>query len=127
MSELPDTFDLVEGMVEVMWSDKIGRAGIEFRALAGGFVSGVNARFAQYRADRDIVKLETQLERSARMVAQYRAEAECELGDVAEYRRLLRDVEAGGLRVRLRLFDFGGRLAASARPARDGVRVVACA
>src|SRR4051812_14049200 len=31
---LPDTFDLVEGMVEVMWSDKIGRAGIEFRALA---------------------------------------------------------------------------------------------
>ncbi|MCU1460602.1 MAG: superfamily helicase [Acidimicrobiales bacterium] len=56
----------------------------------------LNLSFAQYRADRDIVKLETQLERSARMVAQYRAEAECELGDVAEYRRLLREVEAGG-------------------------------
>jgi hypothetical protein len=31
---LPDTFDLVEGMVEVMWCDKLCRAGIEFRALA---------------------------------------------------------------------------------------------
>jgi CheY-like chemotaxis protein len=31
---LPDTFDLVEGMVEVMWADGIGRAGIEFRTLA---------------------------------------------------------------------------------------------
>src|SRR5205807_4167450 len=56
----------------------------------------LNLSFAQYRADRDIVKLETQLERSARVVAQYRAEAECERGDIADYRRLLREVEASG-------------------------------
>jgi CheY-like chemotaxis protein len=30
---LPDTFDLVEGMAEVMWADGVGRAGVEFRAL----------------------------------------------------------------------------------------------
>ena len=31
---LPGTFDLIEGMCEVMWSDIVGRSGIEFRALA---------------------------------------------------------------------------------------------
>ena len=31
---LPGTFDLVEGMVEVMWSDIVGRSGLEFRALS---------------------------------------------------------------------------------------------
>ena len=30
---LPDTFTLIEGMAQVMWSDISGRAGIEFRAL----------------------------------------------------------------------------------------------
>src|SRR5204862_446638 len=56
----------------------------------------LNLSFAQYRADRDIVRLETQLERSARVVTQHRAEARCDLGDVADYRRLLREVQATG-------------------------------
>src|SRR4051812_38112365 len=30
---LPGTFDLIEGMCEVMWSDVVGHSGIEFRAL----------------------------------------------------------------------------------------------
>ena len=45
--------------------------------------------FAQYRADRDIVRLEAQLERTSRLLETSRAEAACELGDVSEYRRLL--------------------------------------
>jgi len=56
----------------------------------------LNLSFAQYRADRDIVRLETQLERSARVVTQHSAEARCDLGDVADYRRLLREVQATG-------------------------------
>src|SRR5260221_7664006 len=31
---LPGTFDLIEGMAEVMWADIVGRSGLEFRALA---------------------------------------------------------------------------------------------
>jgi hypothetical protein len=31
---LPDTFDLIEGMAQVMWVDAAGRAGIEFRTVA---------------------------------------------------------------------------------------------
>ena len=31
---LPNTFNLVEGMAEVMWCDILGRCGLEFRALA---------------------------------------------------------------------------------------------
>jgi CheY-like chemotaxis protein len=30
---LPDTFDLIEGMAQVMWVDAAGRAGIEFRTV----------------------------------------------------------------------------------------------
>ena len=31
---LPNSFTLIEGMCEVMWSDIVGRSGLEFRALA---------------------------------------------------------------------------------------------
>jgi CheY-like chemotaxis protein len=31
---MPGTFDLIEGMCEVMWADIVGRSGLEFRALA---------------------------------------------------------------------------------------------
>ena len=53
----------------------------------------LNLSFAQYGADRDVVRLETQLNRSQQMLEAARRDATCELGDVLEYRRLLRDVE----------------------------------
>jgi ATP-dependent RNA helicase HelY len=46
----------------------------------------LNLSFAQYRADADVVRLEQQLERARAAEAEWRARAECELGDVAEYR-----------------------------------------
>jgi ATP-dependent RNA helicase HelY len=53
----------------------------------------LNLSFAQYGADRDVVRLEAQLERSQQMLQAARREADCDRGDVFEYRRLLRDVE----------------------------------
>ncbi len=55
----------------------------------------LNLSFAQYRADRDVVRLETQLERTAQHLDEARHDAECELGDVEEYRSLVRAAEAG--------------------------------
>ena len=49
----------------------------------------LNLSFAQYRADADVVRLESQLERKKALLDRAEAEAECELGDVAEYRSLL--------------------------------------
>ncbi|GAC1312759.1 MAG: RNA helicase [Acidimicrobiales bacterium] len=48
----------------------------------------LNLSFAQYRADADVVHLETQLQRLRGQAADLRARAACERGDVAEYRRL---------------------------------------
>ncbi|MGH9225117.1 MAG: DEAD/DEAH box helicase [Acidimicrobiales bacterium] len=48
----------------------------------------LNLSFAQYRADRDVVRLEAQLEKSEKVLAGYRRDGCCELGDVAEYRSL---------------------------------------
>jgi len=48
----------------------------------------LNLSFAQYRADADVVRLETQLERAQAMVAEARQRAACDLGDLEEYRRL---------------------------------------
>ncbi len=59
----------------------------------------LNLSFAQYRADRDVVRLERQVERSRPLMETARAEATCELGDVEEYRRRLR---GGGRRRRAR-------------------------
>jgi ATP-dependent RNA helicase HelY len=49
----------------------------------------LNLSFAQYRADRDVVALERQLERNQDLLARQRAAATCERGDVASYRELL--------------------------------------
>src|SRR5437660_5371313 len=53
----------------------------------------LNLSFAQYGADRDVVRLEAQIERSQHMLETARREAACDLGDTFEYRDLLRDVE----------------------------------
>ncbi len=50
----------------------------------------LNLSFAQYQADSDVVRLETQLDRSTTALAEARAAATCDRGDVEEYRRLLR-------------------------------------
>ncbi len=49
----------------------------------------LNLSFAQYRADRDVVRLETQLDKSERLLAAYRRDATCELGDIVDYRDTL--------------------------------------
>ncbi|HVF13935.1 MAG TPA: helicase-related protein, partial [Acidimicrobiales bacterium] len=56
----------------------------------------LNLSFAQYRADRDVVRLERQGERSRALMDSAREEATCELGDVEEYRRRLRTAEEAG-------------------------------
>ena len=49
----------------------------------------LNLSFAQYGTDKEIVRLERHLERSRELLASHRRGAECEHGDVEEYRRLL--------------------------------------
>ena len=59
----------------------------------------LNLSFAQYRADADVVRLETQLERLRGQAAAIRLRAACTLGDVEEYRRLAtRSRDAGRIR-----------------------------
>jgi ATP-dependent RNA helicase HelY len=53
----------------------------------------LNLSFAQYRADSAVVRDERQLESLARQAATLRREAECELGDIQEYRRLREEAE----------------------------------
>jgi ATP-dependent RNA helicase HelY len=48
----------------------------------------LNLSFAQYRADADVVRLETELERARAQIDQASEAAKCELGDIDEYRRL---------------------------------------
>jgi ATP-dependent RNA helicase HelY len=52
----------------------------------------LNLSFAQYQADRDVVRLEARLERRRSAVAELRAKAHSDHGDIDEYRRL-RDSE----------------------------------
>ena len=49
----------------------------------------VNSSFGQFQADRDVVKLEQNRERSEAYLATYRDRMECERGDFQEYRRLI--------------------------------------
>ncbi len=49
----------------------------------------LNLSFAQYRADADIVRLESYLDRSRQELDKAARGARCELGDVFEYRRLV--------------------------------------
>jgi ATP-dependent RNA helicase HelY len=59
----------------------------------------VNSSFAQYQADREVVKLETEVERNEAYLASYRERMRCHLGDFAEYHKLvLRLREIGGSR-----------------------------
>ena len=51
----------------------------------------LNLSFAQYRADRDVVRLEAQIDRTSTLLEAARSEASCERGDVQEYRRKLKD------------------------------------
>ncbi len=53
----------------------------------------LNLSFAQFHADRDVVTLERQLERSRQMLERRRATAGSDLGDVGEYLRLTAALE----------------------------------
>jgi ATP-dependent RNA helicase HelY len=56
----------------------------------------LNLSFAQFRADRDVVRLETQLERATASLQEARKAASCERGDSEEYRRVVRASEETG-------------------------------
>ncbi len=53
----------------------------------------LNLSFAQYQADRAVVRLEARLDKRSVVLRRLRAEATCERGDVAEYRALRRAAE----------------------------------
>lgn len=53
----------------------------------------LNLSFAQYQADRDVVRLESRLDRLHRDLSELEAEAESPFGDIDEYRRM-RDADA---------------------------------
>ena len=48
----------------------------------------LNLSFAQFQADKAVVRLEARIERQHGRLARLREEARCERGDVEEYRRL---------------------------------------
>jgi ATP-dependent RNA helicase HelY len=54
----------------------------------------LNLSFAQYHADRDVVAVERQLERSREQLARARSSATHPAGDVQQYRRLLAELDA---------------------------------
>ncbi len=56
----------------------------------------LNLSFAQFRADSDVVRLETQLDRSSAALRDARQAARCDRGDAEEYRRLIRAAEETG-------------------------------
>jgi len=49
----------------------------------------VNSSFAQFQADRDVVRLEQTKERSVAYLASYRERMQCDRGDIHEYRDLI--------------------------------------
>jgi len=51
----------------------------------------LNLSFAQFQADRAVVRMETRIERTEERVKSLQAEAQCERGDVEQYRRLVRE------------------------------------
>ncbi len=56
----------------------------------------LNLSFAQYRADRDVVRDESRMERLRADISALDEAVGCELGDVREYRRLREEAEAAG-------------------------------
>jgi ATP-dependent RNA helicase HelY len=68
----------------------------------------LNLSFAQYQADRDVVRLEARLERRRAAAAELRTTARSEFGDIDEYRKLRdreRDDQAAGRAARLDAVD----------------------
>ncbi len=68
----------------------------------------LNLSFAQYQADRDVVRLEARLERRRKAAAELRTSAQSDFGDIDEYRRLRdreRDDRAGRRAARLDAVD----------------------
>jgi len=55
----------------------------------------VNSSFAQFQADRDVVKLERGRDEKEAYLATYRDRMHCERGDIEEYRRLLDKLRRG--------------------------------
>ncbi|HEY2428985.1 MAG TPA: hypothetical protein VGI06_08655, partial [Acidimicrobiales bacterium] len=56
----------------------------------------LNLSFAQYRADADVVRLETQMERLRAQAGALRQRAACDRGDIEEYRRLAMAARTAG-------------------------------
>ncbi len=56
----------------------------------------LNLSFAQYGADRDVVRLEAQVAKTVAQLDIARQASACELGDIDEYRRLLRRLDDMG-------------------------------
>ena len=56
----------------------------------------LNLSFAQYHADRDVVRLEAQIDRNRKLIETARREATCDRGDIEEYRRLRRMLDTAG-------------------------------
>ena len=54
----------------------------------------VNSSFAQFQADRDVVRLERKREKDAAYLATYRERMTCELGDFAEYHALVEQAKS---------------------------------
>lgn len=54
----------------------------------------LNSSFAQFRTDRDLVRLEATLTRRRRSLTDYLAAAQCDRGDTAEYALLLEEASA---------------------------------
>ncbi|MEY2436030.1 MAG: ATP-dependent helicase HelY, partial [Acidimicrobiaceae bacterium] len=52
----------------------------------------LNLSFAQYQADRDVVRVETRLERTEERIRSSRRQLACDRGDAEEYLRLLREL-----------------------------------
>ncbi len=68
----------------------------------------LNLSFAQYQADRDVVRLEARLERRRAAAAELRSKATSDYGDIDEYRRLRereRDERVAGRAARLDAID----------------------
>jgi len=91
----------------------------------------LNLSFAQYQADRAVVRLEARIDRQQSRLARLRGEARCDLGDVEEYRALRREADrvtgsrgrAGGAKAAERVSVAVSRLAPGDVVVIDGTRM----
>ncbi|HEY2812198.1 MAG TPA: DEAD/DEAH box helicase [Acidimicrobiales bacterium] len=91
----------------------------------------LNLSFAQYQADRSVVRVEARLEKRRSALAALEQEARCERGDVVEYRQLLDDAEAARRRTEPSRRDLADAMVAlkpgdviQVAAGRDGTRAV---